>query len=144
MAWPACAWELEFFEGADGFRVGDIVEVRGGMLRRLVPECEDEWGGRYTGKQVARVAAIRHRLTGRRVATYLTLTSPLRAETADMGFCESPWGKHQKVQLLTVSDLLDGARVDMPPATGVNVMYKKARKSALGGSEQLDLTEQGE
>ena len=53
-------------------------------------------------------------------------------------------GKHQKVQLLTVSDLLDGARVDMPPATGVNVTYKKARKSALGGSEQLDLTEQGE
>lgn len=45
-------------------------------------------------------------------------TQPMRAEAADMGFYESPWGKHAKVQLLTVSELLEGKRVDMPPATG--------------------------
>ena len=56
-----------------------------------------------------------------------------------MGSYESPWGKHAKVQLLTVSELLEGKRIDMPPATGVNVTFKKAPKSRGEGPAQLDL-----
>jgi len=68
-------------------------------------------------------------------------TKPMRAEAADMGFYESPWGKHAKVQLLTVSDLLEGKRIDMPPATGANVTFKKAPKKKGKGTKQMELTE---
>jgi len=68
-------------------------------------------------------------------------TQPMRAEAASAGFYSSPWGRHPKVQLLTVGDLLRGMRVDMPPATGVNVTFRKARKHGKGGSDQLTLRE---
>lgn len=68
-------------------------------------------------------------------------TQPMRAEAAEVGFYESPWGKHPKIQLLTVTDLLRGKRVDMPPATGVNVTFKKAPKNQAGGDDQLELEE---
>lgn len=68
-------------------------------------------------------------------------TQPMRAEAADAGSYESPWGKHPKIQLLTVSELLKGTRIDMPPATGVNVTFKKAPKSAGRGDDQLPLME---
>jgi DNA modification methylase len=66
-------------------------------------------------------------------------TQPMRAEAADMGSYESPWGRHPKIQLLTVTDLLKGKRVDMPPAVGVNVTFKKAPKNQYGGDDQPDL-----
>jgi len=66
-------------------------------------------------------------------------TKPMRAEAADMGFYESPWGKHPKIQLLTVSELLKGVRIDMPPAKGVNVTFKKAPKAKAKGPEQGNL-----
>ena len=68
-------------------------------------------------------------------------TQPMRAEAADTGSYESPWGKHPKIQLLTVSELLKGVRIDMPPATGVNVTFKKAPKNAGRGNDQLPLME---
>lgn len=68
-------------------------------------------------------------------------TQPMRAEAADAGFYESPWGKHPKVQLLTIGELLAGKRVDMPPATGVNVTFKKARRRHGGGTEQMTIRE---
>jgi len=68
-------------------------------------------------------------------------TQPMRAEAADTGSYESPWGKHPKIQLLTVSELLKGVRIDMPPATGVNVTFKKAPKNGGRGDDQLPLME---
>jgi SAM-dependent methyltransferase len=69
-------------------------------------------------------------------------TQPMRAEAADAGSYESPWGKHPKIQLLTVSELIKGTRIDMPPATGVNVTFKKAPKNAGRGDDQLPLMEE--
>jgi len=66
-------------------------------------------------------------------------TKPMRAKAADMGSYESPWGKHPKIQLLTVSELLKGVRIDMPPAKGVNVTFKKAPKAKAKGPEQGNL-----
>lgn len=68
-------------------------------------------------------------------------TQPMRAEAADAGFYESPWGKHPKIQLLTIGELLAGKRVDMPPATGVNVTFKKARRRHGSGTEQMTIRE---
>jgi hypothetical protein len=53
-----------------------------------------------------------------------TPTPKMRAEAAAAGFHTSgtegtgSWGKHPRLQLLTISDLLDGGSIDMPPTTG--------------------------
>jgi site-specific DNA-methyltransferase (adenine-specific) len=47
-------------------------------------------------------------------------TQPMRTEAASAGFYESPWGNHPKIQLMTVSDLLAGKKIDMP-AGGAHV-----------------------
>jgi site-specific DNA-methyltransferase (adenine-specific) len=56
-------------------------------------------------------------------------TRDMRKEAASAGFYESPWGKHPKVQLLTVGELLEGKTVDMPRTAGTNRTFKKAPKA---------------
>ncbi len=55
-------------------------------------------------------------------------TRPMREEAASAGFYESPWGKHPRIQLLTVGELLEGKRIDYPQTAGINRTYKKAPK----------------
>lgn len=68
-------------------------------------------------------------------------TRPMKEEAVNMGFYESPWGKHRKLQLLTVGELLQGARIDMPAVTGINVTHKKAKRRHRE-EEQLDWIEE--
>jgi site-specific DNA-methyltransferase (adenine-specific) len=56
-------------------------------------------------------------------------TRDMRKEAASAGFYESPWGKHPRVQLLTVGELLKGKTVDMPRTAGTNRTFKKAPKA---------------
>ena len=56
-------------------------------------------------------------------------TRDMRKEAASAGFYESPWGKHSKVQLLTVGELLKGKTVDMPRTAGTNRTFRKAPKA---------------
>jgi DNA modification methylase len=53
-------------------------------------------------------------------------TQPMRTEAASAGFYDSPWGKHPKVQILTIEELLAGAQIDMPPIKQVNQTYRRA------------------
>ncbi len=53
-------------------------------------------------------------------------TQPMKAEAATAGFYESPWGKHPKIQLVTVGALLDGKKLDIPQTTGTNRTYQQA------------------
>lgn len=69
-------------------------------------------------------------------------TRDMRGEAAAAGHYVSPWGKHGKLQLLTIGDLLEGKRIDMPKATGANVTFKKAPKHKRKGGEQLHLKEE--
>ncbi len=55
-------------------------------------------------------------------------TRPMREEAASAGYYESPWGKHPRIQLLTVGELLAGDRIDYPQTAGVNRTYKQAPK----------------
>lgn len=55
-------------------------------------------------------------------------TRPMRTEAASAGFYESPWGRHPRIQLLTVGELLACARIDMPQTSGVNRTFKAAPK----------------
>ena len=66
-----------------------------------------------------------------------TPTRQMRSEAASAGFFETPWGKHQRIQLLTVGELLDGKRVDYPRTTGVNRTFKQAPKARIVREYQL-------
>jgi site-specific DNA-methyltransferase (adenine-specific) len=63
------------------------------------------------------------------IGVFLTLEEPTRdmkTEAVSAGFYESPWsGKHRKIQILTVKDLLAGGKVDMPPT---DVTFRAAER----------------
>ena len=70
------------------------------------------------------------------IGVVLTLREPtgaMRKEAASGGFYTSgsegagSWGKHPKLQLLTIRELLDGKRIDMPPLTG-SLTFRRAPK----------------
>jgi SAM-dependent methyltransferase len=68
-------------------------------------------------------------------------TPPMKAEAASAGFYESPgWGtKHPRIQILTVAELLAGAKIDMPPLSEVNRTFKKAKKAEAPPDVQPNL-----
>ena len=73
------------------------------------------------------------------VGVLLTLDEPtkaMRTEAASAGFYASPWGQHPRLQILTVGDLLDGGRIDMPPVRQTSVTYKRAPKAIPKAAEQ--------
>jgi site-specific DNA-methyltransferase (adenine-specific) len=52
------------------------------------------------------------------IGLFITLQPPtkdMRTEAASAGFYESPWGKHPRIQILTVEDLIEGKTPDLPP-----------------------------
>ena len=53
-------------------------------------------------------------------------TKKMKTEAASAGFYKSPWGKHPRMQLLTVEELLEGKKIDYPPSKQVNRTFKKA------------------
>jgi len=57
-------------------------------------------------------------------------TTPMRKECASAGFYTSPWGKHARLQILTVEDMLTGKTIDRPPAQ-TSVTFKRAPKARL-------------
>lgn len=66
-------------------------------------------------------------------------TRPMRQEAAGAGFYDSAWGKHPRIQLLTIEELLNGARVDMPATAGVNVTFKRAPRAAAKPGRKPEL-----
>ncbi len=79
------------------------------------------------------------------IGAFLSLeppTSPMRSEAAAAGFYESPWGKHPRIQLLTIEDLLGGKSIDYPQAA--DVTFKKAHRVRSNPSEQKTLPMEGE
>jgi DNA modification methylase len=72
------------------------------------------------------------------IGVLLALDEPTRAmrtEAASAGFYTSPWGKHQRLQILTIEDLLIGKTLDRPPAQA-SVTFKRAPKTVLKALEQ--------
>jgi len=66
---------------------------------------------------------------------------PMKTEAVKAGFYESAlWGKkYPKVQLLTVAELLDGKKIEMPPIKQVSVTFKTAPKATKKKIEQHEL-----
>jgi site-specific DNA-methyltransferase (adenine-specific) len=67
-------------------------------------------------------------------------TAPMRKEAASAGFYTSPWGKHARLQLLTVEELLIGKGIDRPPIQ-TSTTFKRAPKAKTKGAAhgKLDL-----
>lgn len=63
--------------------------------------------------------------------TFNEPTAPMRAEAASAGFYTSPgWNtKHPRLQIMTVGELLDGRRIDMPAPMQTNVTHERAQRS---------------
>jgi site-specific DNA-methyltransferase (adenine-specific) len=61
--------------------------------------------------------------------TLETPTKPMEKETTEAGFYVSPWGRHPRLQILTIAELLSGEkRLNYPQAQGINVTYKQAAR----------------
>jgi DNA modification methylase len=67
-------------------------------------------------------------------------TRPMRTEAVGAGFYKTPYGNHAKLQILTVGQLLDGARIDYPPQYArEDRTFKKAPKAKRADYEQKSL-----
>jgi len=70
-------------------------------------------------------------------------TKPMQEEAVTAGFYESKlWGRrYPKIQLFTVTDLLAGKQIEMPPIKQVGATFKKApRAAAKSAGEQGELS----
>lgn len=62
-------------------------------------------------------------------------TAAMKKEAASAGFYDSPFGKHPRLQLVTVEELLGGSKLDYPRQA--NVTYRTAAKVEPKVAEQL-------
>jgi len=79
---------------------------------------------------------------GAEIGALLTMkspTKPMRTEAAKAGFYTSPWGKHPRLQILTIKELLAGKGLDCPPLRQVDRTFKKAPRAKKKATEQLPL-----
>ena len=80
------------------------------------------------------------------IGVLLTLDEPtkaMRTEAASAGFYTSPWGKHPRLQILTVEDLLTGKGIDRPPAQA-SATFKRAPKAQAPSAKSQALDFMGE
>jgi DNA modification methylase len=61
--------------------------------------------------------------------SFETPTAGMRSEAAEAGFYTSPWGRHPRIQLRTIGELLDGRGLDYPHVTGANVTHRRAPRA---------------
>jgi site-specific DNA-methyltransferase (adenine-specific) len=114
-------------QGIDG-RLYFHDEGEGGKTKQVIFSVK---GGHTSVKDVRDLRGVIDREKAE-IGVLLTLqesTQPMRTEASGAGFYQSAWGKHPRLQILTIAELLDGKRVDMPPLRQVNVTFKKAQKA---------------
>jgi site-specific DNA-methyltransferase (adenine-specific) len=75
------------------------------------------------------------------IGVFITLEEPsgqMRTEAVTAGYYHSPgWDKdYPRIQTLTIEELLNGTRVDMPPPFGT---FKQAPKAERHGGKQEEL-----
>ena len=65
----------------------------------------------------------------------------MRVEATEAGFYHSPvWRKnYPRMQILSIEELLEGKRIDMPPLREVNATFKRGARASRDTGEQEDL-----
>ena len=100
-------------------------EGRGGETKQIIFSVK---AGKVTVSHIRDLVGVISREKAQ-IGAFLSMeppTSPMRREAASAGFYESPWGKHPRIQLLTIEDLLGGKSIDYPQDT--DVTFKKAQR----------------
>ena len=108
-------------------------EGRGGETKQIIFSVK---AGHVTVSHIRDLMGVISREKAE-IGAFLSLeppTSPMRREAASAGFYKSPWGKHPRIQLLTIEDLLGGKSIDYPQAT--DVTFKKAQRVRPNPSEK--------
>ena len=108
-------------------------EGRGGKTKQIIFSVK---AGHVTVSHIRDLVGVIGREEAH-LGAFLSLeppTSPMRREAASAGFYESPWGKHPRIQLLTIEDLLGGKSIDYPQDT--DVTFKKAQRVRPNPSEK--------
>jgi hypothetical protein len=88
-------------------------DTPGGATRQIVLSVK---GGKLKADDVRALGLVRDR-EGAEIGVLLTLNPPtagMRSDAASAGFYESPRGRHPRLQILTVEDLLAGKGIDYP------------------------------
>lgn len=130
-------------KGADGGIDGRMYFHDGsGVTRQVIISVK---GGKLKADDVRALDAVvrREKADIGVLLSFQSATKPMRQDAASMGFYDSPWGKHPRVQLLTVADLLEGKGIDYPKTGGVNQTYKQAPKHLKKVAEQRDAFDPG-
>jgi hypothetical protein len=100
--------------------------------------------GNVTASQVRDLRGVIERENAQ-IGVFITMqepTQPMRKEAASAGFYESPIGKHPRLQILTIAELLGGETIDAPSrAQRVDVTFRRAPKVERREGEQLTLDE---
>lgn len=116
-----------YFHDSDAGPTRQIVlSVKGG---HLVPTHVRDLGG-VIQRERAEIGAL---------ISFEDPTPGMRKEAADAGFYASPWGKHPRIQLVTIRDLLSGKGLNYPHIEGANVTHRRARRAKPSQPEELEL-----
>lgn len=109
----------------------------GGPTRQVVLSVK---GGKLKADDVRALNHVREREQAE-IGVLLALHAPsggMRADAASAGFYESPWGKHPRIQILTVDELLGGKGIDYP-RMAANVTTRKAARREKSQGEAMTL-----
>ena len=125
-------------KGIDG-RLYFHDEKSGGKTKQVILSVK---GGHATAPHMRDLRGVLDREKAE-IGVLITLqepTGPMRKEAASGGFYNSPWGgRYPRIQIITVSDLLNGKRIEYPPSGQVNVTFKRAPKAELQVAEAMVL-----
>jgi len=115
-----------YFHEGDGITRQVVLSVKAGKLH--APYVRDLRG--VMDREQATLAAL---------ITFEEPTQAMRTEAASAGFHKSLWGTHPRLQIVTVGDLLEGKRLDMPPVRQTNLTFKQAPQAAITPADQKEL-----
>jgi site-specific DNA-methyltransferase (adenine-specific) len=126
-------------KGADAGIDGEInfIDNDEGKAKRLLVQVKSGKVGPKDIRDLSGTVGNNHAVMG----VFITLEPPtdaMKTEAANAGYYVSEgWNQnYPKIQILTIEELLNGAKVNMPP---MNITFKKARIEKKNGFEQNGL-----
>ncbi|HUS57411.1 MAG TPA: DNA methyltransferase [Planctomycetota bacterium] len=119
-------------KGIDG-RLYFHDEQEGGSTKQIILQVKS---GHAAPANVRELIAVVEREKAQ-MGVLLSLQPPtaaMRAEAASAGSYKSPWRKEPfpRIQILSIPELLEGRRIEFPPARQVNVTFRKSPRSMKG------------
>lgn len=118
-------------QGIDG-RIYFHDEPRKGKTKQIVLSVKS---GTISVRDIRDLRGVMEREEAE-IGVFITLqrpTKPMRQEAAGVGLYTSPWGKHPRLQILTIEELIEDKGIDYPPSRQVDVTFKKSPRVKRGG-----------